>query len=231
MGSDPRHLVSCRTFDRQLYHFQAGELREDERAALADHAVGCARCGQRLAIEDAFLGALKARLQRASAPPDLRERVRAALREQGPRARPQVGRRPPWLVPLVASALLALALVAIRGSVGTPADRLPVDRDVIVVDLECDRAGVSLDDQRECGEPQHLNALRVGIDRYWNVSLDQDAFRHLVIDPGWRGHRLRVRGELFISIRTLRLTDYEDHGPARPPAAGGPVLASAPARH
>jgi anti-sigma factor (TIGR02949 family) len=221
MDCGPDRLVSCQTFERQLYHFQAGELPDADRAALAAHAADCVECGHRLAIEDAFLGALKARLQRTSAPPDLRDRVRAALRAEGPRGRTPVWRRPPWLVPLLASGLLAAGLVAISGSVGSPPGSLPVDRDVLVVDLECDRAGAALDDQRACDEPQHLNALKVGNERYWNVSMDQDGFRHLVIDPAWRGHRLRVRGDLFTRIRTVRLTDFEDLGRAAAPAAGG----------
>jgi anti-sigma factor (TIGR02949 family) len=211
-----RPIVSCHTFQRQVYHFQAGELPEADREALVAHAAACPGCARRLAIEDAFLGALKMKLQRAPVPPELRERVRAALRREPHRRRPH-WLRSPWLVPLAASALVALGLVVIASPGSSHTGVVPVDREVLVVDPDCDRSGASLERQQACVEPQHLNALKVGNAVYWNVGMDDDAFRRLVVDPTLRGHRLRVRGELFPRIRTLRLTDYEDLGTSPPP--------------
>jgi anti-sigma factor (TIGR02949 family) len=198
----------CRRFLRDLYHYQAGELPDAEREALARHVGACPPCAERQAFEDAFLRGLKRRLGRTLAPPGLRARVVERLRGE---PAPSGWLGAPWVLPAAASLLLALALIPALRAFG-PGAPVHIVQEVTVVDFACDQAGVSLHGQRGCADPQHLNALKVSSASYWNVSLDTDASRSLVTDPGMRGHRLRVEGDLYAGIRTLRLSRFTDEG-------------------
>ena len=211
------HRISCGAFRRKLYHFQAGELPEGQREAFSRHLGDCPDCARRLAVEDEILGALKGRLRRVPAPPGLDERVRAALRQETGSGGFLAWFRSPWLVPAAAALLLAVLLMPALGGFGvsgsgSPAGVVRVDTEVVVVDLDCDRAGKTLAQQRRCEHPLHLNALKVSPGRYWSVSLDQELSRHLVADEEMRGHRLHVEGDLYTGIRTLRLSDFTDLG-------------------
>jgi anti-sigma factor (TIGR02949 family) len=212
--SDP---ITCGTFRRQLYHFQADELSEAERQLLSDHADACADCARRLEVEDVFLRALKTRLPREAAPAELVDRVGAALRAEASPQAPASWFRAPWLAAAAASILLTLLLLPGLLGVGgsgwrSLAGPVHVQRQVTVVDFDCDRAGRTMDQQRDCTHPHHLNALKVGPDRYWNVSLDHPVARALVVEQEMRGHLLQVEGELYAGIETLRLTDFTDLG-------------------
>jgi len=197
----------CRKFQRNLYHFQARELPEAEHGVLADHVAGCAGCAARLEIEDGFLRGLKGRLKRSEPPPELRVRVRQALDEGSGPSRGWDWLRTAWLVP--ATAAVALALLILPAMPGG-AEMLHVEREVTVVDIDCERAGHCLNDQRGCEHPHHLNALKVSPGHYWHISLDQELGRRLVADRDLRGHRLRVVGELYADIRTLHVASFTD---------------------
>ena len=156
-------------------------------------------------------------MRRAPAPVGLEDRVRAALREET-RSDGSLGWfRAQWLVPAVAALILAILLIpTLQGLGGAGSTMLAavvqIEEEVTVVDLDCDRAGRTLAEQRLCRHPLHLNALKVAEDRYWNVSLDQALSRRLVADEEMRGHRLLVSGDLYTRIRTLRVSDYSDLG-------------------
>jgi hypothetical protein len=102
-----------------------------------------------------------------------------------------------------------LAVVLIPG-VPHVGGAIHVEREVLVVDIDCEMAGRTLDQQRNCTHPHHLNALRVSADRYWNLSLVQPLGRRLVADRDMRGHRLQIVGDLYASIQTLDVTEYTD---------------------
>lgn len=202
---DKTHL--CRRFERDLFHFQAGELPEDEQRALADHVDECPGCARRLEIENGFLRGLKGRLGRVEAPPELRVRVREALGGEATSRRSPGWLRNPWLVPAAAALLLAILLIP---TMPPWAGIMHVEREVTVVDIDCDTAGRTLEQQRHCAHPHHLNALKIGPNQYWNISLQQAAGRRLVADREMRGHRVLVTGDLVTSIRTLQLTGFTD---------------------
>jgi anti-sigma factor (TIGR02949 family) len=213
----------CYRFRRDLYHFQAGELPEADRRGLAEHAGDCPACARRLEVEEAFLQGLRSRLGRAGAPPALRDRVRAALDREERQGGWAGWLRVEWLVPAAAALLLAFVLIpAAPGG----ALVLPVDRVVTVVDLPCERAGRTLEQQRGCDDPRHFNALKVGPDRYWTISLDHELGRRLLSDRGLRGHRLRVVGDLFTASGTLHLVAVTDR--SRAEATSGGRLAAEP---
>ncbi len=208
-----KKTVSCDKFRRDLYHLQAGELPEAEQLALAGHAEDCSDCGQLLAFEEAFLRGLKRRLSRAPAPPELRASVRAALDRESVPVTFGAWLRAPWLVPAAAALILALRLVPALSRIGSGV--VPVDREVMLVDLDCDRAGRTFEQQRRCTNPLHLNALKVGPAKYWTIGVDPDSDRGLVVDRDARGHQLHVVGDLYTRIRTLHVTSHTDQGPVR----------------
>ena len=199
--------VTCEGFRRRLYHFQADALPEAERQVHQDHLDACPACARRLTVEEVFLRSVRARLKREPAPEHLRRRVQAALRRESPRAGRTLWMRGPWLA--AAAASLLLALVLLPNFIG-PASS--VEREVIVVDLDCDRAGRSLAAQRGCDNPLHLNALKLDDGNYWTLSLGGAESRRLVLEPDMRGHRLHVVGGLYPAIRTFRLDSFEDLG-------------------
>ncbi len=209
MDRNRKKTPVCRQFEADLYHFQAGELPEAEMAALAEHAEACPPCGRRLDVEAGLLRGLKGRLERAEAPPELRARVRRALATEAPPSRFRGWLRSRWLVPAVAALLLAVMMLPVMPTFVTLAQ---VDQEAIVVDYDCERAGKTLEQQRLCQHPEHLNALRVAPERYWNIGLDRQVGRSLAAQRGLRGHRLRVVGELNERKRTLHLAHFTDQG-------------------
>ncbi len=205
-----KKTVSCDKFRRDLYHLQAGELPEAEQLALAGHAEDCLCCGQLLAFEEAFLRGLKRRLSRAAAPPELRASVREALDREAVPVTFGAWLRAPWLIPAAAALVLALLLVPALTRIGRGV--VPVEREVTLVDLDCDRAGLTFEQQRRCTDPRHLNAFKIGPAKYWTIGVDPESDRALVVDRDARGHQLHVVGNLYTNIRTLHVTSHTDQG-------------------
>jgi len=209
--------LTCRVFKDRLYDFQADELSEAERGEFSAHLDGCPECAHRLEIEDGLLRSIKVRLVRERAPSALLSRVRAALEREAPEPM-----RRSWLkagaglIPLAASIFLAVLLVPLLGQqAGAGSGVVPVEREVLVVDFDCDRAGRPVEQQIVCADPHHLNALKHGDGGYWNIGLDHRAARRLTVDRAMRGHRVRVQGSLYPHIQTVSLTGYEDLGLVR----------------
>jgi len=198
--------AECRRVERQLFHYQAGELADPEMRLIARHIEECPGCARREQVENELLGVLKARMPQIPAPPGLRGRIIANLpqaKSGGSLARLW---RAQWLVPVAAALLLVVLLVP-----GLPrlAGVLDVEREVVVVDIDCEFAGKSLAQQRLCKHPHHLNALRVTDGSYWNVGLGDETGRLIAADRELRGVRLKVRGDFYSQIRTLHVDSYE----------------------
>lgn len=208
--------MNCNVFRQSIYHFQADELPDSERRALQDHLDACPKCAARLEVEESFLRGIKARLVRTPAPPGLETRIRAALQQQSVSVRgSSAWFRAPWFAAAAASLLLALLLVPWTDSpfdAGQSTPVLQVEEEVTVVDQECDRAGLSYPQQRGCRNDRHLNALKLRDGTYWNIGLDKETSRDLLLDAHMRGHRMLVRGDLYPAIRTLKLSGVWDLG-------------------
>lgn len=201
--------MNCNAFKRALYHFQADELSAAERAVFHEHLNVCAPCAALLEVEDGLLRGLKARLTPAPLPPGLETRVREQIRQAGPSSRPRLDWiRRPWFVALAASMLLAVLVIPSRNiEMSSP---VRVTRVVTVVDFDCDNAGRSFEQQRQCARPKHLNALKLDEGGYWQVSLDHEIGRKLITGRGLRGTRMRVEGLLYEGIRTLQVDRAEE---------------------
>lgn len=201
--------ADCRRLERDLFHFQAGELPEVEMRSIARHLDECPGCARREQIERDLLKVVKSRFSSVPAPPGLRDRIVANLPSDRGGMRIGGWWRAQWLVPVLASLTLVVLLVP-----GLPrlAGVLEVERDVVVVDIDCEMAGKTLAQQRGCLHPHHLNALRVSEGVYWNVALGDPVGRLIASDRELRGARLRVRGDLYTRIRTLHVGGYEVAG-------------------
>lgn len=208
-GNESENRALCRRFVGDLYHFQAGELPDTDRHSMAEHAAECRSCGRRLEIENGLLRGLKQRLARTELPDPLRARVRDALERASARRSLPAWLAAPWLVPAAAALLLAAVLIPV---LPRRTDVVRVVREVTVVDLACERAGRTIEQQRLCDEPGHSNALKIGPDEYWKVGLDHEVGRSLAADREMRGHRLRVEGEFYPGLDSIELTGMTDHG-------------------
>jgi len=204
--------MNCKSFQDQIFLFQADELTGEEREACQRHLDLCEPCASRLRVEETLLRALKSKLPRTPAPPGLQTRVRAALREQADSKARVPWFRTPWFAATAAAFLLMVVLVPSL-VVETPPDQggpgVVVREEVMVVDRDCDQAGVGIPGQRGCKHPHHINALKLADGSYWSISSDDADFRYLLLDRDVRGERLVVQGRLFEDTDTIRVTAVE----------------------
>jgi len=206
--------MDCETFRGWIYHLQADEIPEKERGDFEGHLDDCPDCARLLEVEQGFLDALKGRLARQEAPPGLETRVRAALRAEAPDAPRVAWYRTPWFAATAAALLLVVILIPSLPTAppgptvgsGAPGQVTHVvAQDVVVVDLDCDRAGMSLEYQRDCDHPHHVNALKTADGRYWHISPDQRGYGRLVTDPEMRGRRMVIDGDYYPAINTVHI--------------------------
>lgn len=203
--------MDCASFRRSIHDFQADELNEAERGAFEAHLSACAGCARALEVEEGFLRVLRGRLPRAEPSPGLDQRLREALRGEAPDPPAPAWYRGPWLAAAAAALLLALLLVPglgrpLGGGWSPVSGVVPVaDVEVMLVDLDCDRAGGSVEEQRRCADPHHVNALKTADGRYWHISPDHADYGRLIRDPRMRGRRLVVDGDYYPGINTLRI--------------------------
>jgi mycothiol system anti-sigma-R factor len=205
--------MDCRAFRDRIYHFQADEIPDAERGEFQAHLDACAECARVLEFEDGFLRVLEARIPRESAPPGLETRIRAALRAEAPSPRRLAWYRSPWFAAAAAVVLLVLLIVpTLDGPWLDPRDGAAgavqiASRELVLVDLECDRAGRTLEQQRRCNHPHHVNALKTAEGNYWNISPDQTGYGRLVHDPELRGRRMMIDGVYYPGINTLHIDE------------------------
>ena len=204
--------VDCQSFQQWIYHFQAEEIPDVERRGFEEPLDACPACARRLEVETSFLGALKSRLPRESAPPGLETRIRAALREEAPDLARPPWYRTPWFAATAAALLLVVILIPSLptgpggGGVGALHEVIAISgEEVVVVDLECDRAGMDAEYQRNCDHPDHFNALKTADGRYWHISPDQEGYGRLIHDMQVRGQRLVVDGRYYPAINTFHI--------------------------
>jgi hypothetical protein len=65
---------------------------------------------------------------------------------------------------------------------------------------------MSVEEQRRCQAPNHINALKTADGRYWYISPDHKDYGRLIGDPKLRGQRLVVDGDYYPGINTIRIT-------------------------
>ncbi len=207
----------CAIFKQHVYHFQADEVDAELREELQGYLNSCEMCARILEVENSFLSVIKSKAERATAPPGLETRLSSLLdqevEELAPQETSQAAQGGFWsrfLTPQVAmvaaAAVVALAAVTLFpgfGDAGPVSE--PVVRTATVVDLQCDKAGKSVDHQRACTHRRHFNALKLEGGGYWYVNPDSQAARQVVFDPRMRGSRLRVRGNYYPDLETIRL--------------------------
>lgn len=205
---------TCDAFRRQVVHFQADELPGDQRRSLQEHLDACPDCARRLEVEEVFLTGLKQRLQRVPLPPGFETRIRGRLRSEGGAASASATAwfRRPWVAVAAASVLLAVLLVpgVFDADRGQSLGAIAVDREVVLVDGDCERAGRTFSEQRRCNHPRHLNVLKVADGTYWNISQDEEEFRSMLFSIEQRGHTFRIRGQFYPHIKTLKVSQAQD---------------------
>ena len=106
--------MDCREARDHLAELARNQLPPDVADAVRAHAAGCAECAESLRVEAALRALIRGQAPRYAAPPALRARVHASLREAG--RRPAPGWRSwlslhPWKVGGLGAALAALVAV------------------------------------------------------------------------------------------------------------------------
>jgi len=200
--------VDCTTFRDRIVGFLGDEMAADERQRHQAHLDGCPACAERLDAERSFERAIRARLRPVPAPPGLETRVRAALRSEATGGR---GARLPWWRSAWLATAAAAALAAVLLSVG-PVPRFdgPAGSAVFrgrVVDHHCDLYGLSIEQQRDCLDDAHQNAIRLDDGDYIRLAID-DRDRHgALLTRDARGLEVEVSGRWFRATHTLAVTD------------------------
>ncbi len=157
---------------------------------------------------------MKEALPRETAPAGLEFLIRRTLADQPPGTvgGNAVGMRKAWWKdPLVAALAAVFLLAALLVPVLVNRDKVPEPAVFtgVIVDLECDRAGLSVEMQRECGARSHMNALKLEDGAYVHFNLHQAAYRDFIFEPDVRGRRVTVHGSLHPETRTLEVVGLE----------------------
>ncbi len=211
MKTNGGHGAGCAGFAESLSPYLDGELVPEARERMDSHARDCSACRRTLEAERHLLGMLRAGLRRAPAPPALRSALLRRLDGEKPRRTlPEILRR--WAPPAaVTVSLLAAALLmtpALRERLAgerRPADQKPgAPHAGVIVDIECDRAGLTAAQQRACREPSHHNGLRTGEGRYLPF-VDEGAGQALARDAALRGRAATVFGAVREGVPGPRL--------------------------
>jgi mycothiol system anti-sigma-R factor len=107
-------VMQCEEVRPRLDAYLDGELAETERALLRSHLESCPDCGPEIAALERLRDGIRHAAPDYRAPPELRSRIRFALRRERAGSEPMAWRTPGWLA-YAASLLLAVAV----GSGGT----------------------------------------------------------------------------------------------------------------
>ncbi len=212
--------VDCAVFQEHIYAFQSGDLSREDHTLLQQHCDECESCVHLLEVEASFLRALQTRLRPDPAPAELKARIRAEL-ESRTTQRPKMFS---WLMsPMTAGLATALLLtVILLGRLPVPQvggqpvvdpDRIwavvPVDRTAVLVDYQCDQAGMTVEQQQHCDSAEHFNALKVADGQYMQFDLNDPHARELALAQRRRGERLRVVGGYRSESGTIELSNIE----------------------
>ena len=205
----------CREIREMLAGFLDDEQSCDVSHGIQEHLDRCPPCAGLARAEQAFTASLKTRLRRIDAPSDLASKMRARLREEAGApplapARAVILRRAGYAV--AASVLLVLLLAPLaetlspgllRRAVATLWGEHSEQRIAgVLVCVECEKAGVSLDQQRFCHEESHHTGVRVDAKGVWNLVVN-DASLPVLSDPGNRGSQVVLEGRFLDDIRYI----------------------------
>jgi anti-sigma factor (TIGR02949 family) len=201
-------LVDCTTFRERIVGFLGDEMAADERERHQAHLDGCHACADRLDAERSFERAIRARLRPATAPPGLETRVRAALRSEASGDR---GARVPWWRNAWLATAAAAALAAVLFFVGpVPTFDGPAGSAAFrgrIVDHHCDLYGLTIEQQRDCLDDAHQNALRLDDGGYVLLAIDERDRHGSLLTRDARGLEVEVSGRFFRATRTIAVAD------------------------
>lgn len=208
----------CREVRELLAAFLDDELPCDLSRSIQEHLDLCDGCGGFARLERGFTSALRARLGRVEAPASLLDGALARLQGAGsaeaggPEAAgasapsgwwPRLRRRGFGL----AAALLAAVLLAPAVELYVPGtfhgvwDSLTGVRRVagVLVCVECEKKGASLEHQRRCRVQGHQTGIKVSGTGLWYL-VANEASLPVISDPALRGKPVVVEGRFLSSI-------------------------------
>lgn len=214
-------MIDCARFKDLVYRYLDDELAETERVGFERHGEECGSCGRSLDAERLWDTTLRSQFERHCAPPGLRERIHAGLSTAGGRSAVSS----PWmrLRPALSAAAAVLIVVALaatplkvlnsRGAEGPGSVIAAMTVEGQVVDLHCDKVGLSIEQQRRCTKADHLNAVKAA-DGHYYAMLDRGAAHDLLFGASIRGARISIVGHYDRGLDVFEVDSYELDDPA-----------------
>jgi len=204
--------ICCQTREL-LPAFLDDELPSDVSHAIQEHLDACERCRGFARLEEGFTRALRARLPRVEAPDALIDRALGQLDDPRPARAP---RRASWagriVYGLAAAIFGAVALAPAmaylmpdftQGLFSTLSAEAHI-RGVLVC-VECERHGVSLEAQRRCRVHGHQTGVRCPETGLWHLVSDS-VTAPLISDPELRGRTVELEARKLSDVRYLQVT-------------------------
>lgn len=212
------HSDDCRKVHQLLVHLRRGELGESDAERTRAHLEGCPDCRRFDEVEASFDRLIAGALASAPAPEGLESRVHARIAEAAP-VRGALRSLPSWGWAAAAAALIVGLFLPsparyLRGLTGGEEIRTAaqgtqdgeaelIELRGVLVDDECDRAGMPVRYQKDCDYPHHHTVLKTERNEY--VSLVAHAGIP-TLDRGQRGRAVVARGVFQASTGTLDLS-------------------------
>jgi len=203
--------LECLELRKNLLLYVDNELSGEAAQAFRQHLECCPACRSRADSEERFRALLRERLSLHSAPPGLREKIRARLAEESAGSRRGIGTALLFR-PAVAAGLAVLLTLMLLAPFLTqrkrPGGGIHAHFSGRLVCVQCEKMGVPLALQKRCTCFRHATGLRLGNGRIINLA-DTESAAALLTDPSLRGHQVAVDGILYGSIATM-LVEHQD---------------------
>jgi anti-sigma factor (TIGR02949 family) len=196
--------MSCLELEARLHPYVDGELPVEETAAADAHVATCHSCAALVRHERAFRGLLRQQ-PRESAPPELRARVVAGVRQQARRA----SRRTWWLVAPALAAAAAIVIAVLLPAWWSPASLVAdlVDKHIAYAQLERPAELASTDRDEIAAWFRQRAGLRVTVPDYSPSGIHLIGARLADAHERRAAYLLYEKGRTLLSVFMLPLPD------------------------
>jgi len=210
--AEKKNTTCCQTREL-LPAFLDDELPSDASHSIQEHLDCCDCCQGYARLEQGFTRALKARLPRVDAPASLVDRALGQLDEPKPARAPRAATFLSRAVYGLAAALFGAVALApamaymMPGFTQSLVSSLSGESHIegVLVCVECERHGASLEFQRRCRIHGHQTGVRCPETGLWHLVANRTT-EPLISDPELRGRRVELEARKISDIRYLQVS-------------------------
>lgn len=203
--------ICCQTREL-LPAFLDDELPSDVSHSIQEHLDCCECCQGYARLEQGFTRALKSRLPRVEAPASLIDRALEHLDEPEPVRVPRVSSFMSRAVYGLAAAIFGAVALAptvaymMPGFTQSLISTLSAESRLrgVLVCVECERHGASLEAQRRCRIHGHQTGVRCPETGLWHL-VSNESTEPLIADPELRGRTVELDARMLSDIRYLQV--------------------------